>query len=937
VPDENPTGDYRRTFDMPASWVDAAAVVLRFDGVESRYRVWVNGSEIGVGTGSRLTAEFDVTDSVRPGENVIAVRVHQWSAGSYLEDQDQWWLPGIFRDVSLRARPSRGIDDLWLQAGYLDDGSGQVRPEIAAADDAFPITLRIADLGVEVRWAGPADVAPVAVGAVEPWTAETPRLYEATVSSKGETVSMSLGFRTVRIDGDRLTVNGRRVVFHGVNRHEIDADRGRVFDAGAARADLAMMKRFNVNAIRTSHYPPTPELLDLADELGLWVMVECDLETHGFEKGGWVGNPSDDPAWRDAYLARMRRTVEVHKNHPSVILWSLGNEAGTGANLAAMAAWVHARDPGRPVHYEGDYRGVYTDVYSRMYPTVAESASIGTDGDLTPLLGATVPESARQRAKPCLWCEYAHAMGNGPGALERYDEIIWRHPRIHGGFVWEWRDHGLRTRTADGTEFFGYGGDFGEVVHDGNFVMDGLVLPDSTPTPGLWEYKQVASPVRMTISRPGADSDALHVAVANRRHTADTSDLDFRFYVERDGEPVRDGILAAGPVAAGQEGVFVLPAEATAPVDTSADGEWWLTVEAVLREKTSWAAAGHSIGFTQFQVVKAASGRFPGSAAGTVRLGTSLRRSLGPGPRPGPGPRLGSRPRPASHRRLGPAEFTHGRLSRLAGRDVAGPSLQLFRGPTDNDRGASLGSYEHADPWAGGGRGLPAPPYADVWRAAGLDRLATRVLDVTEFDHGVVLFQRVSAANERFFVDVTEHWRLTGEELWLRVDVLPGAGWDMVWPRIGVRLDLPPSVGRADWFGTGPGESYPDSRRAARVGRFSASLDELTVAYSRPQETGHRSDLRSLTLHVAGTPWLVIDAMADTRGRRPGFTLTPYTAQQLDRAAHPHELVRGEASYLYLDAAQNGLGSRACGPDVWPEFLLRPEARTLTLRVRGAV
>jgi len=1000
VPDENPTGDYRRTIEVPEDWRDAEAIVLRFEGVESRYRVWVNGTSIGMGTGSRLMQEFDVTSAVHPGVNTIAVRVHQWSAGSYVEDQDQWWLPGIFRDVSLHARPAGGIEDVWLDAGFNSDGTGTIRPEIRAGSSAFPVTLRVPELGVEVRWANSDELVPVPVGTVSPWSADAPRLYDATVTSAGERVSLRLGFRTVRIVGDQFLVNGRKVIFHGVNRHEIDADRGRVFDAEAARADLVMMKRFNVNAIRTSHYPPPAALLDLADELGLWVICECDLETHGFEHGGWAGNPSDDPAWREVYLDRIERTVETHKNHPSVVVWSLGNEAGTGRNLAAMAAWVHDRDPGRPVHYEGDYTGAYTDVYSRMYPSLAECVAIGDDDSRTPLLGCSIPESVRQRGKPFVWCEYAHAMGNGPGALDRYEALVRRYPRLHGGFVWEWRDHGIRTRDAQGREFFGYGGDFGEVVHDGNFVMDGLVLPDSTPTPGLWEFKQVWAPVRLAVTEvpgrvpPGGPDEirgagradvpdehadpetsapsGLRLTVTNRRHTADTADLEFRWLLERDGRSAGSGVVPVDPVCAGDErtvdlagpldaldrlgpggapsgavvasgpdvsgdsGLVAAPSAETGaaspagtgaglPAGGGATGELWLTVRAVLREATSWAPAGHEIAFTQHDLTATATG------AGTVggAAPASPHRIAVTAP---------AQWRPVTDERLslGPAEFIAGRLDHLAGRPAAGPRLELWRGPTDNDRGASFGSYEHADPWAGNGRGEPAPPHADVWRRAGLDRLVGRVLEQRASDRELRVRRRWAAADRRPCVHTDEYWALREGELSLRVDILPSTGWDMIWPRIGLRFDLPGDVDGASWFGTGPGESYPDSRSAVRVSRFDAPLDGLTVRYSRPQETGHRSDLRSLTIRAAGAPWLQLDTEPDTRGRRPGFTLTRFTAQQLDGAAHPQELVPGDTTYLYLDAAQCGLGSRACGPDVWPDELLRPEARSITIRLRPA-
>ncbi|WP_329292306.1 glycoside hydrolase family 2 TIM barrel-domain containing protein [Streptomyces sp. NBC_01455] len=892
VPDENPTGDYRRHFDMPADWSGAERVVLRFDGVESLFRLWVNGEEIGGASGSRLAHEFDVTSAVRPGDNVVAVRVHQWSAASYLEDQDQWWLPGIFRDVTLIARPAGGIEDVWLRAGY-EQGRGRIEAEITAGAAAFPVTVRLPELGIEQVWATPADVVPFDVGAVEPWSAEQPRLYDATVSSAAESIALRVGFRTVEIRGDRFLVNGRRVVFHGMNRHETHPERGRVFDEEHAREDLARMKRFNVNAIRTSHYPPHPRLLDLADELGFWVVLECDLETHGFDKVDWAGNPSDDPAWRDAYLDRMRRTLERDKNHPSVVIWSLGNEAGTGGNLAAMAAWVHARDTGRPVHYEGDHTGEYTDLYSRMYASVPETERIGSDDSRWPLMNCTPAQSARQRTKPFLLCEYAHAMGNGPGALDQYEALVHEHPRLHGGFVWEWRDHGILTTTPDGTPYYAYGGDFGEAVHDGNFVMDGMLLSDDVPTPSLHEYKAVVQPVRFTF-----DGDAEEVAVTNLRHSADTSDLRFVWRVEHDGTLVDSGDMEVPVVAAGASGRVKLPS-----VTVAHDAETWLTVDAVLAADTAWASAGHVIATAQLD--RSARRPAPG-----VRSRTDWRHSDGT-------------------LTLGIAEFVDGSLVRLAGRSVTGPRLELFRAPTDNDEAAS-DEVEESDAAVAG------VSQAALWRADGLDRLTVRRVSVERTAEALRTISKVSAANSGSSVTVETVWSVEGDELELRVEIEPSRGWRTVWPRIGIRFDLPDGtapVDGAEWFGLGPLESYPDSLRAARTGRFSSTLRDLSVDYARPQETGHRSRIRQLTLTSAGTEVLRLATVPDTRGRRPGFTLSRHTPQQIARAAHPFELPDSTTSHLIVDAAQHGLGSRACGPDVWPEFALRPEARTIRLRV----
>ncbi|WP_395879254.1 glycoside hydrolase family 2 TIM barrel-domain containing protein [Curtobacterium sp. 9128] len=900
-PEANPTGDHRRTFAVPASFGDAARVLLRFDGVESHFRVWLNGDLVGWSTGSRLATEFDVTELLRPGSNELRVRVHQWSAASYLEDQDQWWLPGIFRDVTLLARPTAPVNDVFVRAGWspapgdadptrTSTGTGTIT--FPTLDAVFPVRFAVPDLGVSVVWQSPEDVAPIAVEGVEPWSAELPRLYDATVTSGtaaggtegGETVSLRLGFRTVQIVGDRFLVNGERVVFHGVNRHETHPERGRVFDEAHARADMALMKRNNVNAIRTSHYPPHPRVLDLADELGFWVVLECDLETHGFFFLDWQGNPSDDPAWEDAYLDRIARTVERDKNHASIVLWSLGNESGTGRNLAAMSNWVHARDPERPVHYEGDYAGEYTDVYSRMYPTLQETESIG-GGTPTPLLGCGPAEAARQRSKPFLHCEYVHAMGNGPGQIAEYEALVERYPRLHGGFVWEWRDHGLLTHTPDGTPYFGYGGDFHEVVHDGNFVMDGLVLPDGTPTPGLAEFAAVVAPVRLSFG-------GTTVLIENRYHSASTAGLRFRWTLARNGVVEATGRLAPGVVAARASATVPVPPEvldaATGPV--APGEELWFDVVAELAGPTAWADTGHVVARAQTLV-----------AAREAEAPRASRQGW-------------------DGDRLGEATFTaRGDLSSWKGHAVAGPRLELWRAPTDNDRLASQGGYETADPVLTHGVGDPdAPASATKWLQHGLDRLTHRLVSVSRTEHGLVQRVRVAAAASGAGVDVTHRWTLTDDGLLLATEAVPYGTWGITWPRIGVRIDLPASLvaESAEWFGTGPLESYPDSSHAAHVGVFGSPVSLLTVDYSMPQETGHRPDLR--TLRVG--PFTV----SSVGPRRTGFTLTPWTAQQVGRAQHPHELPTPDALYLYLDAAQHGLGSRACGLDVLPEHQLWP-------------
>lgn len=884
VPDENPTADYRRQFRVPATMLTEGRVLLRFDGIESLGRVWVNGTELGLVRGSRLRTELDVTDQLRDGENVLVVRVHQWSAMTYVEDQDQWWLPGIFRDVSLVHRPAGGLDDVWLRADRdPSTGRGSLEVHLRCADSAYPVRVSCPELDLEVELETPADRHELEVGDVEPWSADRPRLYEVIVSTAVESVRVRTGFRRVEVVGDSWLVNGRRLRIRGVNRHDFHPERGRVFDREQARADLLLMKRSNINAIRTSHYPPHPSLLDLADEIGLWVIEECDLETHGFEPVGWVHNPSDDVVWRDVYLDRAERMVERDKNHPSVIAWSLGNESGSGANLAAMAAWVRRRDPSRPVLYEGDHEDTHVDVVTRMYSPVEELERL-----------------VQERRAPIVLCEYLHAMGNGAGGVAHYERMIDAHPALHGGLVWEWRDHGLLTETDDGTIYHAYGGDFGEEMHDGSFVCDGLLLADSTPTPMLAELAAVFSPVKIHVGDDG-------VRLTNHRHDGSTDDLALGWVHEVDGLEVAAGTLDL-PVAGPGESVHgQLP-----PLDLADAGEHWLTVTAALTRPTTWAPAGHVVARTQVHLGDVRQPEEPARPAASVP--PSVTRSGWD---------------------LGHARFDRaGRLLGLGGLELEDLGVVFWRAPTENDSHDDFGSYEIGPPSQTGGFGLPGPSSAARWQEAGLDRMRSRLVSVHDDGPALRTLRRYAPAGSALAAFVQQGWTWREGTLRLEVDVQPSGDWDRTWPRVGVHLRLPGGYTDVAWFGTGPLENYPDSREAARVGRFASSVDDLVVPYVVPQESGHRSELRELRISGAGLPTLTV-ATEPVGGARPGFVLARHSAEEWTAAAHQHELPASTGTHLYLDLAQHGLGSRACGPDVQPEHALwpRPLSASICLRL----
>ncbi|WP_228479358.1 glycoside hydrolase family 2 TIM barrel-domain containing protein [Microbacterium atlanticum] len=909
VPTENPTGDYRLAFDVPAHFGRA---VLRFQGVDSCAKVWLNGRELGWSSGSRLPFEFDAPAC--EGRNVLCVRVHRWSAGTYLEDQDMWWLPGIFRDVELLSRPDDGIDDHFVHADYdASTGLGTLR-----VDAGTPATVEIPELGIRMT-AGETAIEPV-----EPWSADRPRLYRGTLRSPGETVELAVGFRRIDIVDGILRANGRPLTFRGVNRHEHHPDSGRALDHDTMVRDIVMMKRANIDAVRTSHYPPHPEFLRLCDEYGLWVVVEVDLETHGFIYEGWAHNPPALPEWRDAVMDRLRRTVERDKNRPSVVVWSLANESMTGEGFAEMRRWLHERDPSRPVLYERDPSYRDSDFYSLMYPSLELLEQIGRraeprggrlgmhgmvmgeQGAESPLPdGVTEADEERRRTLPFLLVEYAHAMGNGPGSLQDYWRIIRAHDRLCGAFVWEWIDHGFHATTDDGIPFVMHGDDVDYEPRGGRFGLHGLVFSDRTPTPGLVELCKAHEPVEIRVAEAS-------VAIANRRHAADTSDLVFRWTIEAGGAMAATGVLHVPPVAAGEAVELALPDAALRAlrpgegsedaVDAASVADAVLTLEAALAADESWAPAGHVLAWGQHVVPRPAVPDAPRSARGP---GATSRRSAAP----------------TAHRRddgsivLGPAVFdgSTGRLVRLGDLEIDGPVLDLHRAPTENDHGQ--GELNNL---------------AAVWRKTQLHRLLHRVDEVAVLDGVLRLSGRTAPRTHPHAVEWAMAWSADGDELVLDVAVDFVGPWtdtpylhrDIPVPRLGLLFGLPGRTEDVTWFGRGPGETYIDSYEGSRVGRFSRTVDELQVAYPVPQENGNHVQTRWLEIGGHRMPSLLVTGRPEF-----GFTARRWTSHALDEAAKPHQLVDSGRVWLNIDHAQQGLGSASVGPAL-PERYRIPRERT---------
>ena len=632
VPTENPTGSYRRNFYIPAQWLQQK-IILHFEGVDSAFHVWVNGQEVGYSQGSRIPAEFDITPYIHEGENTLAVRVYQWSDGTYLEDQDMWWLSGIFRDVYLVAKPKVHIQDFFVTTNLdeqyqhatlsidtvIENGTSQVfenyQLEYRLLDqDGSMVTVNSQkvllpnDQQVKVN-------IDIPVENPEKWSADHPYLYHLLITLKDaagnviEVIPNKTGFRSIELKDGVFLINGEAIKFKGVNRHDSHPDLGRAVPLDAMEKDVILMKQHNINAVRTAHYPNDPRFYDLCDVYGLYVIDEADLETHGFEHTGnallgnnpdWVkansdrGKLSDDPEWEEAYIDRAKRMVARDKNHPSVIMWSLGNESGFGCNHEAMGKWIKENDPTRLVHYEGETRTIMmqdddnpkrdpavSDVHTTMYTSIEIMEQLGQRTDLN---------------KPHILCEYIHAMGNGPGGIKEYWDLFYQYKRLQGGFVWEWCDHGIRQFTEDGEEYFAYGGDFGDKPNDYNFVIDGLVMPDRTPSPGLIEYKKVIEPVHVE----AVDLKTGNVRIKNRYDFISLGHLNLSWSIEADGKLIDQGVLPAPDVAPGETTTLAIPYKL--PELIQPDTDYWLNLQFTLAADTLWAKTGHEIAWAQFEL-----------------------------------------------------------------------------------------------------------------------------------------------------------------------------------------------------------------------------------------------------------------------------------------------------------------------------------------------
>ncbi len=906
VPSENPTGCYRREFDIPGSWQERR-ILINFRGVDSAFYVWVNGRKVGFSKGSRLPAEFDISDFVRVGKNLLAVEVMQWSDGSYLEDQDMWWLSGIFRDVYITAAPDVDVFDVFvktdLDSQYKDSqlslevlmknasqtaGLGTLECELLDSSGSNNV-VGTASSAFNVSANGEHRLLlNMSISQPRLWTAETPNLYVLLLTvkdSQGRSTAVHrvrVGFRKIEIKNGQICVNGRPIMFRGVNRHDCHPDTGRAFRYEDMLKDVLLMKQHNINAVRTSHYPNDPRFYELCDEYGLYVICEADLESHGF---GYQDNVSMWPDWEDAFVDRMKRMVEAYKNHASILLWSLGNESGYGCNHEAMAAWTRSRDATRLIHYEQDQEHKVVDVISRMYPAPEECVRLVKQYDLQ---------------KPMLLCEYVHAMGNGPGGLQEYWKVFNENPNVQGGFVWEWADHGLRQRTADGREWFAYGGDFGDVPNDGNFVCDGLVFADRTPTPGLIEYKKVIEPVKVAAE----DLANGKVRVTNHYDFCSLSHLTVSWNVTENGCVIESGTLPSLDIAARSSGIVTIPFRR--PASLLAGGEYFMNLTFALENDTLWAKAGHVVAASQLKI--------PFAVPELRRVDISALPELNVKEDRTAICVSGKDFELVMDRATGVLTNWSFQGRRLLSR---GPRLNFWRAPIDNDR--------HFD----------ANGFCTVWKNARFDLMMHRIDEcrVLEQDRTRVVIQVRSyvappVEQHGFVCEYLYHIFGSGDMV-LMVSGQPKGQMPHL-PRIGLEMTIPGEFDRATWYGRGPGESYADSCEASAIGVYERNVRDMFTPYVYPQENGNRQDTRWATLTNSQGLGLFAGGYPVVH-----FGASFHTIRDLERARHQHELVPQKDITVTLDYRQCGVGTGSCGPATFEAYRVPSEPFAFAVRLRG--
>ncbi len=891
VPQDIPCGAYVHNFEYHRE-KKASKAFLNFEGVDSCFYVWVNGTYAGYSQVPHATSEFDVTDLLNEGENTLAVLVLKWCDGSYLEDQDKFRMSGIFRDVYLLKRPEKTIRDYHITTDVEKD-SVVVKLDMHFAE---PVETKVTiedKYGAVVARGETAENGVLELTVLNPvlWNAENPYLYQVILTMPDEVIVDRIGFRTIEIKDKVVYFNGEKIKFRGVNRHDSDPETGFVINARQIKKDLMLMKQHNFNAIRSSHYPNAPYFYQMCDEYGFMVIDEADIEAHGpfmlywkedtdqnrFHR--WNEKIADDPAWEKAIVDRVQLMVQRDKNRSCIVMWSMGNESAYGCNFEKALAWTKKFDPDRITQYESaryrNYDITYNyddlDLYSRMYPSLQEIEDyLKNDG-----------------SKPFLLVEYCHSMGNGPGDFEDYFQMIHKDDRMCGGFVWEWCDHAIAHGTAEnGKTRYYYGGDHGETIHDGNFCMDGLVYPDRTPHTGLLEYKNVYRPVRVVSYVQENGQMVLH----NYMDFDDLKDyVDIFYEMTQDGLTVEKGKLANVIAAPHSD------AEVELKLQVPNTGKVYLKLIYRLKKEMPLLEQGYELGFDEIklaneddrnrQAVKWMEQEKPGE---TIDVKENDKQIV-----------------------LQAKDFTYvldkrtGLFENLqfAGRSYINHPMELniWRAPTDNDM------YIKQE-----------------WKKAHYDAAYTRAyrIEVLQNKHGVLIMEHVAVVADTVqkILDVEMTWKINEDG---KIEAVMEAVKDKEFPdlpRFGIRMFLNKKMDEITYFGMGPQESYRDKHQASWHGLFRSKVAQMHEDYIRPQENGshYDCDYVELTNGQCG--------IAAVSKNPFSFNASVYTQEELERATHNYELKESDSTVFCMDYAMNGIGSNSCGPDVLNKYRFAEEA-----------
>ncbi len=914
-PEDNPVGAYRHTFQIPAEWRERE-IYLQFDGVCSAFYVWINGAFVGYSQDSMLPAEFHITPFLKEGNNLLAVEVYRFSDGTYLENQDMWFLSGIFRSVRLFARPQYAIRDFFfksqfsgellkthatvLQAcveiqAHADDGKDcpHLQLEVVLQDGELELASQLLDiddlkniLQVEVTL-------PVESPCL--WSAENPFLYTVLLTLRdgaGQVFDVRCakhGFRKIEIHDRQLWLNGRSIKIKGVNRHDFDPHSGHTMSLERLHEDVLIMKRNNINAVRCSHYPDDERFYDLCDQYGLYVMDEANIETHGLRDVMRA-----DMRWLAAMRARVSAMIARDKNHASIIMWSLGNESSSDVRFAQLTDLVHQVDPTRPVHYEQDYRGEYADVYSMMYPTPQDLESIANGGDYkirTGLLGWVTIHGRDAADKPLLLCEYAHAMGNSLGNFAEYIQLFEKYPHCIGGFIWDFADQAIFSSNDDGRACWCYGGDLGDPYRFATFGCNGILAADRSPHPSLWTVKKGYQAVEFRV----VDLENYRFELVNKFRFQDLSLYDLHWQLDLEGESLQAGLLSAGAIPPLGQAEFCIPVRSVV-----GSGEIWLTLSLRLRSDCAWAKAGHEIAWEQFKLpfLQKKAEKVPFSNSGVIGNESELQIRF-------KGDHLfirGQGWQAAFDRK-------QGWLAQYWLNDQ--PLLQralipnLWRVQIDNDISAAI-FY----PWAS--------PFIrhQYWRSA------THHMRCSRFEVEGINNDNISVATA-WKMPGSRREFMTGYEVGMDGTIMVRSAFqpqrDL--ERMGMQVALVGQDWQAAWFGLGPQETMPDRKCGARVARFQSSIPELMHHYVRPQENGNHSDVRWLEMTRADGLGLRIQSAGEQL-----FCFSAWNCTQDDLAAadHIHELPLCDFVTLNIDLRQKGVGGDVpAGGSPHDEYILK--------------